>query len=259
MRKEIILLATLSLFAFTTAVAQSPGGITSRKAAVEELMERMRWADARDILGTMRGELDPVKDRFEVEWVDYHSVRCAVELGSEDAESMMIGFLNEYPASLYGNRMQFQLASYYCDEGALTIAKEEFEGVKYMALDAREKERYDIRMGYIRFVEGDYPTATEHFKRISRQSEYYSHALYYMSYIAYANREYDAATEGFKQLVNVDPYRGLAPFYLIQIEYRLGNYDYVVEYGEQLINAANGEVYDDLVRVMAEAYFAKHD
>mgnify|MGYP006333680569 CR=1 FL=1 len=65
MRKEIILIAALSLFALTTAVAQSPSGdITARKAAVEELMERMRWADARAILGTMRGELDPVKDRF---------------------------------------------------------------------------------------------------------------------------------------------------------------------------------------------------
>ena len=260
MRKEIILIAALSLFALTTAVAQSPSGdITARKAAVEELMERMRWADARAILGTMRGELDPVKDRFEIEWVDYHSVRCAVELGSEDAENMMIGFLDEYPASLYGNRMQFQLASYYCDEGALSVAKEEFERVKYKALDAREKERYDIRMGYIRFIEGDYSASLEHFQRISRQSDYYPHALYYISYIAYVNEEFDAATDGFKQLVDVEPYRGLAPFYLIQIEYRRGNYDYVVESGEQLVNAANGEVYDDLVRVMAEAYFAKRD
>ena len=260
MRKEIILLATLSLFALTTAAAQSvTNDIVERKASVEELMERMRWADARAILATMRGDLDPVKDRFEVEWVDYHSVRCAVELGAEDAENMMIGFLEEYPASLYGNRMQFQLASYYCDEGALSVAEEEFERVRYEALDAREKERYDIRVGYIRFVEGDYAAASDRFQRISRQSDYYPHALYYLSYIAYVDESFDVATKGFKELEDVEPYRGLAPFYLIQIEYRRGNYDYVVESGEQLINAANGEVYDDLVRVMAEAYFAKRD
>ena len=260
MRKEIILLVAMSLFTLSSVSAQSVSGdLQSRKASVEELMERMRWADARAILGTMRGELDPVKERFELEWVDYNAVRCAVELGAEDAESMMLGFLKEYPSSLYGNRMQFLLASYYCDGGALTIAKEEFETVRYKALNAREKERYDIRMGYIRFTEGDYDAASEHFKRIGRQSEYYPHALYYTSYIAYASGDYDTATEGFKKLVEVEPYRGLAPFYLIQIEYRRGNYDYVVESGEQLVNAASGEVYDDLVRVMAEAYFAKRD
>ena len=53
-----------------------------------------------------------------MEWVDYHMVRCAVELGAADAQMMMENFILAYPSSVHANRMHFMLGSYLCDEEA---------------------------------------------------------------------------------------------------------------------------------------------
>ena len=65
----------------------------------------------------------------------------------------MLDFMERYPQSQHANRMRFMLACYYAEENNLEAAKEHLLKVDYMGLNAREKERYDIRMGYIRFVD----------------------------------------------------------------------------------------------------------
>mgnify|MGYP003288671894 FL=1 len=260
MRRKIITLALLWMVSLVPVAADGYNPQLDRmRNQAEELLERRRWADAKQALKRLRSELDPVENRYDMEWVDYHLVRCVVELGTPDAEAMMLGYLEQYPAGLHSNRMQFMLASYLCDEGWLEDAETEIVKVKYKGLDAREKERYDVRLGYMRFLKGDYLTADEHFSRISKQSDYYPHALYYMSYIDYSTERYDEAKQGFEQLVNREPYRNIAPYYLVQIEYRNHNYDYVIEHGEYLLESASSATRDDLVRVVAESHFIKGD
>lgn len=229
------------------------------KSAVEDMLNRRRWADARSALTAYRAQLDPVKQRYDLEWADYHMVRCAVMLGAADAEQMMFNYLEEYPSSVCSNNMRFMLATYYCDNGYTFKAADEFERVEYKGLDAREKERYDIRMGYLSFMDGDYDAAREYFSKIAKHSEYYAHARYYLSYLSYADGDFEEAKRGFSELANHDTYRVIIPYYLLQIEYRNANYDYVIEHGVALLDSANSAVRDDLVRIIAESCFNKGD
>lgn len=258
MQKKIITLALLSLLALSPAVsnaaAESPN---LRRAKIEELLERRRWADAKISLLEYRSELDAVKDLYDLEWADYNLVCCQVELGSSDAEKLMLGFMKRYPSSQQANRMRFMLASHHADNGDFEAAEPLFDDVDYEALNAREKERYNIRMGYIRFVKGDYLTASNCFRSISEKSEYYDHALYYSSYIDYHSYRYAEAKSGFQRLKESDAYRLVVPYYLLQIEYREGNYDYVIEEGERLMATSTRDVYADLVRIIAESHFVK--
>ena len=260
MRRNIITIAALSLMLLVTfdGAAQHPDKQYLRGAA-EELLERQRWADARALLGDMRKQLDPVRDRYDMEWVDYNLMRCDVALGSENVEERMLGFMDEYASGIHDNQVQLLLGTYFTDSGAREVAREELLKVDYKGLDAREKERYDIRMGYLYFLDKDYASAERHFALIGKQSEYYPHALYYRAYIDYNAHRYTEAKQGFEALKEHDTYRRYMPFYLLQIEYRQGNYDYVINEGAKLLSDAKSDVRDDLVRIIAESYFVNGD
>ena len=260
MQKKITLILTLSLLALLPlgAMASQPK-VRVEKSHIEELMQRRRWGEARTMLQSLQLSLDEVRDRYDMEWVDYQLICCSVELGVNEVDDMMSRFVENYPQSRYNNSVLFILGSYYCDEGDLKRAKQVYSTVEYKHLDAHQKERFDIRMGYIHFADGEYNDAYPYFVRIKANSKYYPHALYFLSYIAYSRQEYDVATDGFEKLANNDDYRSLVPYYLLQIEYRKKNYDYVANNGEDLLESANGVVRADLVRVMAESYFEAGD
>lgn len=260
MQRKIALLITLSLAVIMPmmAVASKPD-YRKRKALIEDMMQRNRWGDARNMLDSMAEELDALEDRYEMEWVDFQRVQCDVELGMPEVDEQMLRFTERYPQSRYNNSVLYLLGSYYCDEDDFKRAENTYKLVEYKYLEAHQKERFDIRMGYIYFADGRYNDASPYFVRIKQSSKYYHHALYFLSYIAYINGEYDIAAQGFEKLKAYDDYARLVPYYLLQIEYRKANYDYVVDNGDALLEAASDEARDDLVRVLAEACFEKRD
>jgi TolA-binding protein len=226
---------------------------------VEGMLERNRWGDARVALLRADEGLDPIANRRDIEWVEFYKVLCAMELGSGDVTTMMDNYMERFPTSIYSHHMPFMMACYECDRGNIEQAKELFKRVDYTSLDAYERERYDIRVGYLNFLDGDYNKASLHLKRITPMSEYYHHALYYNAYIAYSLGYNDEAERIFRQLANYETYDMLSPFYLLQIEYRRGNYDYVITEGERLMTLVSDDTYADLVRIIAESYFIKGD
>lgn len=260
MRRQIISFLALFILAATSvdAMAQDPD-IAGRKAEIEDMLTRGRWGEAHEALVALERDINPIDNRLDVEWVRFEKVHTSVELGVADAEAMMKNFIENHPSSIYRNDMLFMLASYYTDNGMMADGERIFAEVDYKALDARERERYDMRMGYIRFTEADYPRAKTHLKRVSKISDYYPHAQYYLAYMHYLDGEFISAEEIFSMLASTEEYSSLAPFYLLQIEYRRANYDYVITEGEKLLNQAMPATRDDLIRIIAESYFIKGD
>lgn len=260
MRRQIISFLALFILAATSVevVAQGPD-IAGRKTEIEDMLTRGRWGEAHEALVALERDINPIDNRLDVEWVRFEKVHTSVELGVADAEAMMKNFIENHPSSIYRNDMLFMLASYYTDNGMMADGERVFAEVDYKALDARERERYDMRMGYIRFTEADYPRAKIHLKRVSNISDYYPHAQYYLAYMHYLDGEFISAEEIFSMLASTEEYSSLAPFYLLQIEYRRANYDYVITEGEKLLNQAMPATRDDLIRIIAESHFIKGD
>jgi TolA-binding protein len=260
MRRKIVTIISLAVMAAmaTNVVAQNPD-MRHRVADVEDMLERGRWGDAQELLLVMEKDVDPIAHALDREWIEFQKVRCGVELGDANAEAMMQNFVETYPSSIHRNSVLFMLASYYVDNGDVELANATFDNVEYKALSADERVRYDVRVGYIRFAEGDYYRARTHFAKVPKQHAYYPHALYYISYINYHEGDYKVAYEGFKQLVGEPSYDALVPYYIMQIEYRWGNHDYVIAEGEKLLSISNSATRDDLLRIIAESYFIKGD
>ena len=255
--RKIALLVLASLFA-TTLSAQRLSEAEQWIERGRQLYESGRWSEARHALREAQQltSADCVDDR---EAIDYYLAACAVELGSEDAAGALQEFMRRYPNSTFSNEVRFALGSYYCAESKMDEARRYFSQCSYKALSAHQKERYDIRMGYVAFTESNYREAYSYFERIDPKSSVADHATYYKSYIDYIEGRNDRAKRGFTALCNSSAYGELAPYYLLQIEFREGNYRYVVEHGEALAEKAVPERRAELERVMAESWFHLDD
>ncbi len=250
-------IAILSLICAALTGLRCPAQSQSNGASLRrgiDLFERGHWADARHELlraQAMTGRNDPQSR----EQIDYYLAVCAVELGRTDAEVALLNYEASYPESFRTNDVRFARASHYCTTGEHDKALRAFDSIDYRALDAVNRQKYDIRRGYLSFAADRYDEAYGYFERVDPQGEYGDHALYYKSYIDYSRGDYPKAKAGFEQLNRSDAYRAVAPFYLLQIEFRQRNFRYVAENGDALIRAASSTQKSDLQRMVAEARF----
>ena len=253
MRKFLILLITLVLSTLWSAVANhlEPSSSISRGV---ELFDAGRWSDARHQFIKVR-EILPSTAVAERQMADYYLVMCAVQLGESDAERQMTNFMQRYKGSAYNNSIYYTLALYYCSRNEYAKAREVFANVNYKILDSDECEKYDIRMGYIEFMDKNYDAAYDYFSRVGVGSEFADHATYYKAYIGYVRGDYATSKKAFTLLKSSEPYGELVPYYLLQIEYKEGNYPYVVKEGEKLLPKSSKEQARDLQRIMAESWF----
>lgn len=260
MRRNAFIVAVLfALSSFATTTTAQTTDKRERIDDIKTMLERRRWGEARMELERFSAELNPIVDYDDIAWAEYYKVLCASELGDSEVEEAMQSYIERFPTSPYCNVVQFMHACYVCDGGDMEAAAELFDKVDYKSLDASNKERYDMRVGYIRFLEGNYREAKHRFSQVSKVSAYYPHALYFYSYVVYREGHHIEAEDGFLRLKEYAGYEALAPFYLLQIDYRKGNYDKVISEGEALLAKASSTTRNDIVRVLAESYFIKGD
>lgn len=242
----------MSLWAQTTQVDKS----ISRAVSLYDLGH---WIEARTEFQAVRSKLSTVHDRSNIERIDYYLALCDSQLKLRDAEGRMKRYLAEYGGSAYANDVQFALAAHHCMTGDDAQAEMEFSKVDYRTLSPSQKDQYDLRMGYMAFMKGDYVEANRYFSRITPLSEYADHATYYKSYMAYARGDFDVARNGFSSLSTSPLYRDLMPYYLMQLDFKSGDYRAVVNSGDALMQNTTEEHAVQIRRMMAESWFQLDD
>ncbi len=254
MTLRIFISALLLSLCVQSAGAMTPteGQIALERALT--LLEHKRWGDARHELQLLRGQVPPDDESMKC-LVEYALTVCAVELKESGAEQRMLGYLRAYPESVHANDIHFLLALHYCENDEFDKAQREFGRVSYKALNDVDREKYDMRVGYLHFLAGDYDKAYTYLSNLPAGSKYADHATYYKSYIHYRRDELDKAYEGFASLQNSDAYAPVIPYYIIQIEFSRGNYNYVVENGDALVAKAADPQRRELLRIMAESWY----
>ncbi len=218
------------------------------------LIEHGRYTEARHALTSLRKRI-PLDDEVLVRHIDYELAICAAELRDNEAEQIMLAFLRRYPESVHVNDVRFMLAMYYCEREEYNKARAYLDKVSYKALGENDREKYNMRMGYIEFVSGNHDKAYKLFSMLSPTGNYADHATYYKSYIHYARGNYKEAYKGFESLRKSDNYSKVIPYYLFQIEFARGNYQYVVKSGDELLKQSVEGERTELMRVIAEAWY----
>ncbi|MDE6779789.1 MAG: tetratricopeptide repeat protein [Alistipes sp.] len=253
MKNRIIVILAVLLCSVVPVAAAGPE-TASYIARGRELFELGRWSDARHEFTEARALLS-TNDKRLVSEIDFYLAMCSMELGEKDAKAHLLKYLDSYSGSVYLNDVRFALAADACKRNDFAEAERYFREVNYKALPADRRAHYDVRMGYIAFLDGRYDDAATYFGRVPVASEYSDHATYYRAYIAYARGDNAAARREFRTLTSREPYSRLVPYYLLQIEFSDGNYRYVTENGDALIGHAADSRRAELERIMAESWF----
>ena len=253
LKKSIFLLLAVAV-SIGVAGAENRLDIKRETERAKSLIEHGRYSEARHSLTNLREQV-PLDEEVLVRHIDFELALCAYELRDNEAEQIMLAFLRRYPESVHINDVRFMLAMYYCEREEYSTARKYLDMVSYKALTTENKERYNMRLGYIEFTSGNHDKAYEHFSTLSPTGNYADHAVYYKSYIHYARGEYKEAYKGFDSLRKSDNYSKVIPYYLFQIEFARGNYQYVVKSGDELLKQSVEVERTELMRVIAEAWY----
>ena len=254
MVRKIVLFALVASLKIVVASAFSQSELGRLADRAVALMERGRYVEARHALLLVK-QNTPIDDETRMRHTDFGLVRCAVELDDNDAEQIMLAFLRRYPESVHNNDVRFMLSLHYCEREEYDKARKELERVAYKALTPDNKERYNMRMGYVEFVSNNYDKAYTYFSALSPEGMYGDHAAYYKAYIHYSRGEYDAAYRGFSSLRKSDNYEKVIPYYLFQLEFARSNYAYIVRAGDELLKKSVESERVGLMRIIAESWY----
>ena len=254
MYRRALLIAIFAVLSIGFVEAQSVVATHRQIERALELIEQSRYADARHSLQLLRSQV-AIDDEIMHRHIDFGLAKCAYFLDDNDTEQILLAFLRRYPESVHINDVRFMLAMYYCEREEYAKADKQFAGVSYKALTAEDKERYNMRRGYIEFVKGNHEEAYKLFSTLSPTGNYADHATYYKSYIHYNRGEYDVAYRGFESLSNSDNYAKVIPYYLFQLEFARGNYKYVVSEGDKLMRQSVDVERTEIMRIMAESWY----
>ena len=254
MLKKSLLLLLLAVMNIGIADAVISVDIKRETERATSLIEQRRFAEARHSLTLLRERI-PLDDEVLVRHIDFELAICAAELHDNEVEDILLAFLRRYPESVHVNDVRFMLAMYYCEREEYSKARTYLAKVSYKALKESDREKYNMRMGYIEFTSGNHDKAYELFSTLSPTGNYADHATYYKAYIHYFREEYKEAYKGFESLRKSDNYAKVIPYYLFQIEFARGNYQYVVKSGDELLKQSVEVERTELMRVIAEAWY----
>jgi TolA-binding protein len=224
-------------------------------AAAEQfrLVERSRLKTSTQ--PQFESELSLVKENAQ-----YYEALCALELGNDDAESLFLKFIKDFPENPLTKLAYFQIGKSYFKQNKYEDALRWFNKVQAGELNGRENTEYKFRKGYTYFALNDYKNAQLLFSEIkNKKSPYTEDATYYFAYIAYLNKDYHLALVNFEKLKNSKKYENSYPYYISAVYFLDKRYNDVITYAVPILKTTHQQHETEMLRIVGASYFAKVD
>ena len=190
----------------------------------------------------------------------YYLALCALELGNDDAESLLLKFIKEHPENPLTKMAYFEIGKAYSKKAKYQETLLWFNKVSPNDLNGRENTEYKFRKGYAYFALNDYKNAQLLFSQIkNKRSPFTDDADYYFAYIAYLNKDYQLALANFEKLKNSKKYENSYPYYITAVYFLDKRYDDVIAYSVPIVNSTHQDHETEMLRIIGASYFAKAD
>ncbi len=190
----------------------------------------------------------------------YYEALCALELGDDDAEGMLLKFIKEHPENPLTKLAFFQVGKSYFKQGKYIDALNWFNKVEAGELSGNDNTEYKFRKGYAYFSMNNYKSAQLLFSEVKNKvSPFKEDATYYFAYIAYLNKDYSLALVNFEKLKNSKKYEASYPYYITAVYFLDKRYDDVINYAVPIINATEQQYETEMMHLIAASFFAKAD
>lgn len=190
----------------------------------------------------------------------FYAAVCALELGNEDAESLFLDFIREYPLNPNTKLAYFHVGKSYFAQKNYQKALEWFEKTEPTSLSGKQRLEYQFKQGYSYFELKDYEKAEPLFEAVKKdESPFQESATYYFAYINYLNKEYKTALANFEKLKGSPTYEASYPYYITSMYYLDERYDDVIDYATVSIAKSKQQYEPEMLSLIAASYFAKSE
>ncbi|HWD87827.1 MAG TPA: tetratricopeptide repeat protein [Mucilaginibacter sp.] len=266
---KYIALFTPLLFSITASAQQDPSYRVYRTyQTATDLMNKGKYVAAAEqfrLVESSRLETT-TQPKYESklslvkEDAQYYEAFCALQLGNDDAESLILKFTKDHPENPLTKLAFFEIGKLYFKEGKYQDALKWFDKVSAGELNGSENVEYKFRKGYAYFATNDYPKAQVLFAEVkSADSPYTIDATYYFAYIAYLNKDYHLALVNFERLKNTKKYQSSYPYYISAVYFLDRRYNDVLSYAVPIVKNTHQQHETEMLRIIAASYFANSD
>ena len=190
----------------------------------------------------------------------FYQAVCALKLNNQNAESLFLKFIREYPASANTKSAYFHMGTSYFERKNYEKAIEWFKQIDANSLTAKETAEYRFKLAYSYFTIKNYTAAEPLFAKLKDQkNEYSESSIYYYAYLNYLDADYKTALREFERLKNSKTYQASYPYYISALYFLDKRYDDVISYTIPAIETIDAKYKADMYRIVGATYFAKAD
>ncbi|MFT6815635.1 MAG: TolA-binding protein [Sphingobacteriales bacterium] len=186
----------------------------------------------------------------------YYEAICALELYHNNAEYLLLKFVDDFPENPKSRVAFFQLGKFYFRNKDNKKAMEWFTRCDQSALKDAEKSELSFKRGYCYLESKDLKNALIDFDNSKKYISKFTYpASYYSAFISYENKDYEKALEGFEYLQESKNYGNIAPYYITSIYYEQNKFAELIKYATPLSEKEGLENLDDINRLLGQAHY----
>lgn len=198
---------------------------------------------------------DAAKDEVVKSDCAYYIANCAVRLNQQNADDLILSFVEDYPTSTKRNTAYIDVADYYFENSRFAYSRKWYEKVDEEALSRSEREKFYFNYGYSLYNTKNNAGAKKYLSRVENSPKYGSQAKYYIGFMAYEGDDYDKASEYFEQVSDNEKYQQDLSYYQADLNFKLGNFEKAIALAlEQLPTSDDNEI-SELSKIIGESYF----
>ncbi len=202
--------------------------------------------------------INNIDDKYSIMRIDaeYYKALCAVELFNDDAELLLLRFIEAHPESMHIKHIYFQLGKFQYRKRSYSRCIKSFNKVDIYDLTQDEQIEFYFKRGYSYFKKDSIELAKKNFYEIlNKDSRYKSPTIYYYSHIAYQEANYETARKGFISLKDDKAFSPIIPYYVTHIYYMQKKYDELLKIAPQLLEKSTPKRKPEISRLIGEAYY----
>jgi tetratricopeptide (TPR) repeat protein len=220
-----------------------------------ELFEKEKYSAARGefdkVIEATEGEVSQVRAQAM-----FYNAMSSIRLYNLDAEYQVFRFIAENPESPRISELCFQLGNYFHYKMNWSKAIEWYNKVDRQELTLDERGEFYFKRGYAYYSRKNYEDARVDFYEILQtDTPYEPPATYYYSHIHYVEENYETALNGFRRIDHDPMFKSIAPYYISQILYMQKKYDEVIEYAPELMDSISDKRLGEMAKIIGESFF----
>ncbi len=219
-----------------------------------EYFEKEKFGAAQQHFRKAKGSYDA--SSLMRSYAEYYIALCAIELENQDAEYLMMNFIENNPENIKSDEARFHLGRHYYRNRSYRRAAGWFASARPGMLPPELRDEHYFRKGYSFFMNDVYDEASRAFYEIKDgRSEFSVPATYYYSHIAYTENNLETALSGFLDIQDDETFFSLVPYYITQIYYLQRRYEDVIRESPQLLEVATSGRVPEIARIIGESYY----